>query len=84
MSMRARTIRIPGLIMAAGSGFSLGALVETSTLGSDVRFFGRGVGAAVTPTEGSKSVGEAASCARTNCDAPNATLLHTTERNIPL
>jgi hypothetical protein len=67
-----------------GGGFSLGASVGISTVGSDVRLFGRGVGVAFTVIAGSKSLGAAASWARATCDAPNAILLHRIETRIPL
>ena len=70
-----------GVSSAIGAGFSLGALLEISTLGFDVRSFGRGLGVALMVSEGS-SVGEAASWARANCDPANATLLHRIERRI--
>jgi hypothetical protein len=73
-----------GVSSAMGGGFSLGASVGISTVGPDVRFFGRGVGVAFTVIAGSKSLGEAASWARATCDAPNAILLHSIERRIPL
>ena len=65
-----------GVSSATAAGFSLGGSVEISTLGSDVRFVGRCVGVAFTVIEGSKSVGEAASWARANCDPANAAAVH--------
>ena len=64
-----------GVSSAIGGGFSLAASVGISTVGSDVRFLGRGVGVACTVIAGSKSPGEAASWARATCDAPNAIVL---------
>jgi hypothetical protein len=66
---------IRGVSSAMGGGFSLAASVGISTVGSDVRFLGRGVGVACTVIAGSKSPGEAASWARATCDAPNAIVL---------
>jgi len=65
-----------GVSSATAAGFSLGGSVEISILGSNVRFVGRCVGVAFTVTEGSKSVGEAASWARANCDPANAAAVH--------
>jgi hypothetical protein len=73
-----------GVSSAMGGGFSLAASVGISTIGSEVRFFGRGVGVAFTVIAGSKSFGEAKAWARATCDAPNAILLHRIERRIPL
>jgi len=73
-----------GISSAMGGGFSLGASVGISTVGPDVRFFGRGVGVAFTVIACSKSLGEAASWARATCDAPNAILLQRIERRTPL
>ncbi len=73
-----------GVSSAMGGGFSFGASVGISTIGSDVRLFGRGVGVAFTVIAGSISIGEAASWARATCDEPNAILLHSIERRIPL
>ncbi len=50
-----------GVSSAMGGGFSLAASVGISTVGSDVRFLGRGVGVAFRVIAGSKSAGEAAS-----------------------
>jgi hypothetical protein len=91
---------VRGVSSASGGGFWFGALVEIvssatradlslgafeiSTLGSDVRFFGRDAGVAFTLTEGSKSVGEAASCPRTKCDPVNTPPLQRANRRIPL
>src|SRR5262249_22407154 len=72
-----------GVSSATAAGFSL-VSVGISTLGPDVCFIGRCLGVAFTVTEGSKSVGEVASWARANCDPANATLLHRTDRRIPL
>ena len=73
-----------GVSSARGGGFSLDASVGISTVGSDVRFLGRGAGVAFTVNAGSKSPGEAASWARAICDVPNAILLHRIEKRIPL
>jgi hypothetical protein len=73
-----------GVSSAMGGGFSLDASVGISTIGSDVRFLGRGVGVAFRVIAGSKSLGEAASWARATCDAPNAILLHRIARRIAL
>ena len=73
-----------GVSSAMGGGFSLAASVGISTVGSDVRFLGRGVGVAFTVIAGSKSLGEAASWARATCDAPNAILPHRIKRRIAL
>jgi len=73
-----------GVSSARGGGFSLDASVGISTVGSDVRFLGRGAGVAFTVIAVSKSPGEAASWARAICDAPNAILLHRIEKRIPL
>src|SRR5262249_49420946 len=60
------------------------SIVGISMIGPDGSFFGRGVGVAFTVIAGSKSFGEAKAWARATCDAPNAILLHSIERRIPL
>ena len=73
-----------GVSSAMGGGFSLDASVGISMIGPDGSFFGRGIGVASTVIAGSKSLGEAKAWARATCDAPNAILLHSIERRIPL
>jgi len=73
-----------GVSSAMGGGFSLDASVGISMIAPDGSFFGRGVGVAFTVIAGSKSLGEAKAWARATSGAPNAILLHSIERRIPL